>query len=171
VSGDGPGPAVQADRKRPGLRVSGIEAGVVMALVAVAAGEFFEVRPPDAYGICMACHGRDLFDWLVNHWSSARWTVSQASLVFPLLTTVGVLIGGFGAAVISGEFRWHRARKPLKSFAYGVLVMNSALLAAGCATRLLLRTAAGDLLGLSGFAAMVVGVVLATYWLRWKALR
>ncbi|OFW65862.1 MAG: hypothetical protein A2Z12_04795 [Actinobacteria bacterium RBG_16_68_21] len=153
------------------MRVSGIQAGVVMALAAVAAGEFFEVRPPDAYGICMACHGRDLLDWLVNNWSSARWPVSQASLVFPLLTTVGVLIGGFTAAVLSGEFRWHRARKPLKSFAYGVLVMNFALLAAGCATRLLLRTAAGDLLGLAGFAAMVVGVILATYWLRWRALR
>jgi hypothetical protein len=53
----------------------------------------------------------------------------------------------------------------------GVLVMNLALLAAGCSIRLLLRASAGDPLGLAGFAAMVVGVILATLWLRWRALR
>jgi hypothetical protein len=151
--------------------VTGVQAGIVMALAAVAAGEFFQVRPPEAYGICMACHGRDLVDWIVNEITSWRWTVSQASIVFPLLTSVGVVIGGFVAAVVSGEFRRHRVHKPLKSFLYGMLVMNFGLLAAGCSTRLLLRTSAGDLLGVAGFVAMVVGIVGATYWLRWRALR
>ena len=171
MTGDDQGQVVQVERSRWTIGVSGIQAGVVIALAAVAAGEFFEVRPPDAYGICMACHGRDLVDWLVNQWSSARWPVSQASLVFPLLTSVGVILGGLVAAMMSGELRWHRARKPLKSFAYGLLVMNFALLAAGCATRLLLRTSAGDPLGVAGFTAMVAGVILATWWLRWRALR
>jgi hypothetical protein len=45
------------------------------------------------------------------------------------------------------------------------------LLAAACSIRLLLRTAAGDVLGLIGFLAMGVGVVLATMWLRQRALR
>ena len=161
----------RAAKPRRTIRVTGLQAGVVMALAAVAAGTLFEVRPPEAYGICMACHGRDLINWSANRLADARLTVAPASLVFPLLTVVGVLIGAWIAAVLSGEFRWRRPRKPLKNFLYGMLVMNAALLAAGCSIRLLLRTSAGDLLGAAGFAAMVAGVVFATFWLRRKALQ
>jgi hypothetical protein len=97
--------------------------------------------------------------------------VAPASLVFPLLTVVGVVIGAFVAAVVSGEFRWRRPSQPMRSFIYGVVVMNAALLAAACSIRLLLRTSAGDVLGLIGFMAMAAGVVLATVWLRRQALR
>jgi hypothetical protein len=158
-------------RARSGIRVTGLQAGVVMALAAVIAGSFFEVRPPEAYGICMSCHGRDLVNWLSNDFFGTDLTVAQASAVFPVLTTVGVLIGGFIGAVSSGEFRFRMPSRPLKSFGQGLLVMNLALLAGGCSTRLLLSTAAGDLLGLTGFGAMVVGVILATFWIRRRALR
>jgi len=164
-------PQAEQRRSRRALRVTGLQAGIVMALVAVAAGAFFEVRPPDAYGICMSCHGRDLVDWLSNHTVGTDLTVSPVSLVFPLLTTVGVVVGASIAAVASGEFRLRRPDKLLKSFVYGVVVMNAALIAAGCSTRLALRTSAGDPLGLAGFGAMAGGVVLATFWLRWRALR
>ena len=153
------------------MRITGVQAGVVMVLAAVAAGAFFEVRPPDAYGICMSCHGRDLVNWLTNHGLGTDLTVSSVSLVFPLLTTIGVIIGAWTAAVVSGEFRWRMPDNPLRTFVYGVLVMNAALIAAGCSTRLALRTAAGDPLGLAGFVAMAGGVVLATLWLRRRALQ
>lgn len=161
----------RAERSRWRLRVTGIQAGSVMAIAAVAAGAFFEVRPPDAYGICMSCHTRDLVGWVANHTVGTDVAVSQASLVFPLLTVVGVIIGAMIAAVMSGEFRLRRPSKPAKSFIYGIVVMNAALIAAGCATRLALRTSAGDLAGVAGFLAMALGVVLATYYLRRKALR
>jgi len=142
-----------------------------MAIAAVAAGAFFEVRPPDAYGICMVCHGRDLVNWVINDVGGTRLTIAPASLVFPLLTVVGVVIGGWVAARLSGEFRFRRPSKPLKNFGYGFLVMNFGLLAAGCSTRLALRVGAGDPLGAMGFGAMIVGIVLATFWLRKKALQ
>ena len=157
--------------RRSGVRVSGIQAGVIMALAAVVAGSFFEVRPPEACGICMSCHGRDLVNWLSNDFFGTNLTVAQASVVFPVLTTIGVLAGAFIGAVTSREFRFRMPSKPAKSFWQGMLVMNLALLAGGCSTRLLLSTSAGDLLGLTGFGAMVVGVVLATFWLRSRALR
>lgn len=157
--------------RRPRYRVTGLQAGIVMAVAAVAAGSFFEVRPPDAYGICMACHGRDLVDWIINDVTNSRLTVAPASLVFPLLTVVGVVIGGWFAARLSGEFRFRRPSKPATSFAHGFLVMTFGLLAAGCSTRLALRLGAGDPAGAMGFGAMVVGIVLATLWLRKKALR
>jgi hypothetical protein len=119
----------------------------------------------------MACHGRDLVGWLANSQFGTSLAVAQVSTVFPLLTTVGVLIGAAIAAVGSGEFRWRRPDTPLRSFVIGVLVMNFALLAAGCSIRLLLRASAADPLGLTGFGAMVTGVILATFWLRRRALR
>ena len=159
------------ERTRRDIRVTGLQAGIVLALVGVGLGAFFQVRPPDAYGVCMACHGRDLVDSVANTLTGSRLTVAPASLVFPLLTVVGVVIGGFIAAVVSGEFRFRRPTRPLRNFAYGVLVMNFALLAAACSIRLLLRTSAGDVLGLIGFLAMAAGVLLATVWLRRRALR
>ena len=103
--------------------------------------------------------------------AQATYFATAMLLVFPLLTVVGVWAGAWIAALTSGEFRWRRPRKPLKNFVYGMVVMNAALLAAGCSIRLLLRTSAGDLLGAAGFAAMAAGVVLATFWLRRRALR
>ena len=161
----------RTDRRSRRLRISGLQAGVVIAVAAVAAGSFFAVRPPDAYGICMACHGRDLVNGLANVFADTRLTVAQASAVFPLLTTVGVIIGALAAALVSAEFRIRRTREPLRNFLHGMVVMNFALLAAGCASRLTLRTAAGDWLGVAGFGAMAVGVVLGTNWVRWRARR
>jgi hypothetical protein len=148
---------------------SATQAAVLVALLAVLAGGLFAVRPPEVYGVCMACHGRDLVTWTLNRFAGTRLTVAPASAVFPLLTGVGVVLGAALAARANGEFRWSRPEHPLKGFVYGVLVMNFALLAAGCSIRLLLRAAAGDLAGLAGVGGMVVGVIIATGWLSWRA--
>jgi hypothetical protein len=145
--------------------------GIISAFLAVAAGAWFEVAPPAAYGICMACHGRDLVNWTINRLAHTNLTVADASLVYPVLTTFGVLLGALIASVTSREFRWRMPDHPVKTFLYGILVMNFALLAGGCSIRLLLRTASGEALGAMGFAGMASGVVLATFWLRWRASR
>jgi sulfur transporter len=157
--------------QRVRIRVTATTTGMVAALLAVMAGSLFDVRPPDAYGICMACHARDLVNWTVNAAAGTALTVAPASLVFPLLTPVGVLLGALLAARTSGEFRWLRPEHPVKTFVYGIVVMNGALLAGGCSIRLLLRTAAGETLGIVGFGSLAAGVILATQWLRWRAVR
>jgi hypothetical protein len=158
-------------RRPGGIRVTALQMGIVMAFAAVLAGSLFEVRPPDAYGICMACHARDLLDWSINRMAGTHLTIAPASLVFPVLTTIGVLVGAVLASSTSGEFRWSTPDNSLKTFVYGAAVMISALVAGGCSIRLLLRTSAGDLAGLTGFAGMAAGVALATLWLRWQASR
>lgn len=152
-------------------RLTAAHMGVIAGVLAVAAGAFFDVKPPDAYGVCMACHGRDLVDWTLNAIAGTRLTVAPASLVWPLLTTVGVFLGALAGARTHGEFRWLTPENPLKTFLYGLLVMNFALIAGGCSIRLLLRSAAGEWLGMTGFGGMVAGVVLGTWWLRWRASR
>jgi hypothetical protein len=158
-------------KRRWAPRVTALQLGIVAGLSAVIAGALFEVRPPEAYGICMACHARDLVIWTTNRLAGTHWTVAPASLVFPVLTTVGVLVGALLGSTTSGEFRWQTPDHSLKTFLYGIGVMNSALLAGGCSIRLLLRSAAGETLGMMGFVGMVVGIVLGTFWLRWRATR
>lgn len=153
------------------VHITATMTGIVGALLAVIAGSLFEVRPPDAYGLCMACHARDLVDWTLNAAAGTQLTVAPASLVFPVLTPIGVLLGALLAARTSGEFRWQRPDHSLKTFLYGVVVMNCALLAGGCSIRLLLRTSAGEPAGMIGFGALAAGVILATQWLRWRATR
>ncbi|MBI2817974.1 MAG: YeeE/YedE family protein [Acidobacteria bacterium] len=164
-------PAEAISKRARSLRVSAVPMGIVAGVLAVAAGAFFEVRPPEAYGVCMACHGRDLVNWTINRFAHTHLTVAPASLVYPVLTTIGVLLGALLGAKTSGEFRWRSPDNSFKTFFYGILVMNSALLAGGCSIRLLLRAAAGEALGMIGFAGMVAGVILGTLWLRWRAAR
>jgi hypothetical protein len=152
-------------------RVTAVPMGIVGGLLAVIAGAFFEVRPPEAYGVCMACHARDLMNWTVNTFARTHLTVAPASLVFPVLTPIGVLLGAVLAAKINGEFRWRNADSSLRAFVYGILVMNFALVAGGCSIRLLLRSAAGESLGMFGFGGLIAGVVLGTLSLRWWATR
>ena len=163
--------AAHVGTRRATVRVTAVHMGVVSGVLAVAAGALFEVRPPEAYGLCMACHGRDLVNWTINEMAGTHLTVAQASLVFPALTTIGVLLGAFVAARANGEFRSWSPENPLKAFGHGAMVMNFALVAGGCSIRLLLRTAAGDALGALGFGGMVLGVIFGTYWLRWRATR
>lgn len=163
--------AAEPAPRTPAMHVTAVHTGVAAGALAVAAGAFFDVRPPDAYGVCMACHGRDLVNWTINAALATNLTVAPASRVYPLLTTIGVLLGGLMAARAHREFRWVMPDHPLKTFLHGLLVMTFALVAGGCSTRLLLRTGAGEPLGALGFAGMAAGVVLATRWLRWRATR
>ena len=153
------------------VRVTAVHMGIVAGLSAVVAGAVFDVRPPEAYGLCMACHARDLVNWTINDLTGTHLTVAQASLVFPVLTTIGVVLGALLGATSSGEFHWRSPESSARTVAYGALVMNFALLAGGCAIRLLLRTAWGEALGTFGFVGLIAGVTSGTVWLRWRARR
>ncbi|MFQ5879889.1 MAG: YeeE/YedE thiosulfate transporter family protein [Dehalococcoidia bacterium] len=158
-------------RNRSRVRVTPLTLGVVGGALAVGLEAFFTVRPPSAYGICIACHGRDLVNSTVNFFASTSLSVAQASLAFPLLTVIGVFLGALVAALVHGEFRWHLPDLPVRNFAWGFLVMNFALLAAGCSIRLVLRAAHGEALGLISFGAMAAGIAAATTLMKWRALR
>jgi hypothetical protein len=141
------------------------------AVLAVVAGSWLGVSPPAAYGLCSACHGRDLTDWLLNHLEGARLYVSQAGASWPLLTVVGLVLGSFVAARRNGEFGSVNLGGNARQFLFGAVVMSAALFVGGCPTRLIIRTGYGDLSGLLALGGVAAGVVLGTLTLRAVARR
>lgn len=152
------------------MRITPAIAGAIAGFLAVIAQAFFHVIPPPAYGICIACHARDLINWIVAH-IFPIYGISNGKLVipggpvsynFPLLTTLGILIGALIAAISNKEFKWKVMRvswqKPIPEFFWGMLVMISALTIGGCPIRTALRTAYLDITAGIGLIMIAVGV-------------
>lgn len=151
--------------------MSPFQAGLVLGFSAALVQAYFKVVPPVAYGVCMVCHPRDLFNWLADHLFHISWDYSIASTNWPLLTAVGVVLGAWVAARQHGEAQPRAARQRLSYFIYGFLMINFGLVLGSCPIRIVLLTAYGNLLGLLGLLAVIVGVVLGTLVLRWNARR
>jgi hypothetical protein len=145
--------------------------GVVVAVLAALAGVWGGISPPAAYGVCSACHGRDLADWILNHTEGTKLFVTQAGADWPLLTVVGLVLGSFVASRRNREFGAVNLGGNVRQFGLGAVVMGAALFVGGCPTRLLIRTGYGDLAGAIGLGGVAIGVVLATLSLRWVARR
>jgi hypothetical protein len=146
--------------------------GIVTAIGAVVVGEWLHVSPPAAYGLCSACHGRDLADWIVNHVEGKRLFITAAGAgATPLLTVVGLVIGAFAAAKRNGEFGSINIGGNLRQFGFGAVVMGAALFVGGCPTRIIIRTGYGDLAGLLALGGVAAGIVIATLGMRAVARR
>lgn len=150
---------------------SAVVYGVVVGLLAVVVGEWLDVSPPAAYGLCSACHGRDLADWIVNHTEGKSLFVTAAGAGWPLLTVVGLVIGAFVAARRNGEYASINLGGNARQFAFGAVVMGAALFVGGCPTRILIRSGYGDLAGVIALGGVAAGIVMATLSLRWVARR
>jgi len=148
-------------------RPRGLIAGAVLGLLAVlASGLLAPAGAPPAYGICVACHGRDLLAGL-----GLRSLVGAPGAGGLVLTTVGILAGAVLAARLNGELRRRPARDPVQSFVLGALTMCAALLALGCTTRLALRVAYGDSLAVWSLVAVALAVAAVTKGMVWYAGR
>ena len=148
------------------LRPTAVTYGVVAGLLAVGVQVFLGVKPPPAYGICTACHPRDMVNWLLNHLTGSDWETAPVSAAVPLLTTIGLVIGASIAARRHREFRWVSLGSRARSLLLGLLVMNAALIVIGCPTRLLLLSAYGEVLALVGVAGLVIGILFGTWLLK-----
>jgi hypothetical protein len=150
---------------------SAIVYGVVVGLSAVVVGQWLGVSPPAAYGLCSACHGRDLADWILNHAEGKNLFVTAAGAGWPLLTVVGLVIGAYAAARRNGEFSSINLGGNVRQFGFGAVVMGAALFVGGCPTRIIIRTGYGDLAGALALGGVAVGIVAATLSMRWVARR
>ena len=153
------------------MKVSIITAGIVAGALAAAVQILFNVYPPAAYGLCVACHSRDLANWLVNGVIGSTLSVAPVSVAAPVLTVVGLVIGSSLASFRNHEFKIKTARNPIKSFIYGFLVMVFALIIGACPTRTVLRVAYGDIIAILGIGAIVLGVIISAGLIKWSVRR
>jgi len=154
------------------MRLTAAVAGAIVGFLAALVQAFFHVIPPPAYGICIACHMRDLVNWIAAHiypiygFAKGALTIpgGPVSYHIPLLTIIGILIGAGIAAKVNREFRWKSMRvswqKPWVEFFWGMGVMISALMMGGCPVRTALKTAYLDITAMVGLIMIFVGVIL-----------
>lgn len=152
-------------------RITIVIAGLVAGVLAALAQVFFNVLPPYAYGICVACHARDLVNWLVNLGTGWNLAVAPVSVAAPVLTVIGLILGAYIASARNHEFKFKTTKHPLKSFTYGFLVMVFALILGACPLRTILRVAYGDAIAVIGFVAIAAGVVISAGLIKWSAQR
>lgn len=146
--------------------------GLVAGFGAVVVQAFFGVLPPPAYGLCIACHMRDLVNWVVVRlWpvyglqapGVPKFEGALVSQVFPVLTVIGILGGAFLAAKVHGEFRPRvlkvSSQRPFWEFLTGMGVMCSALLMGGCPIRTALKVAYLDLTAMVALGMIFLGVI------------
>ncbi len=145
--------------------------GIVAAALAGVVGQWFGVSPPAAYGLCSACHGRDLADWILNHTEGTNLFVTAAGASWPLLTVVGVVLGSMLAARRNGEYGSINIGGNVRQFGLGAVVMCAALFVGGCPTRILIRSGYGDVAAYVALGGVAAGIVLATLSMRWVARR
>ena len=155
--------------KLPKVKVSAFSAGLVMGLGAAFIQAYLKILPPPAYGICMVCHPKDLLNWFSDHLLGTTWGNVTVSTSVPVLTVLGIVLGAFFAARQHGEFRLEPAREPIFHFITGFMVINFGLILGSCPIRIIIVSSYGSLIGILGFACLIVGVVLGSLWLRRRA--
>jgi hypothetical protein len=153
------------------IDVSPFLAGLVLGFGSALVQAYFKVIPPVAYGVCMVCHPKDLFNWIADHLLNLNWGYSLSSTNWPLLTVVGVMLGALVAAWQHGELHLRPVRQPLSFFINGFLMINFGLVLGACPIRIVLLSAYGNLLGVIGWVCIVIGVLLGTWFQRWNAAR
>lgn len=153
------------------IRISAVTAGIIIAAAAVAAQVLFGFSHPEAYGVCLVCHGRDMLAQLYQTVFHKAMDMSVSARSGPVLTVIGILGGAFIGAVSSGEFRWQWVEGKLASFLRGIAVAICALIISGCPMRLMIRSAYGDVKALLGVIALMLGCVVGTLILKKRSRR
>ncbi len=136
---------------KPTLLFYGVAFGVVAASLSLAGN-------PVNTGICISC-------FMVNI-AGALGLHSQVSSAYLRPEILAIVIGSFIVAFASGDFRPRRTSLPLLKFAGGAFMIWGSEVFIGCPIKMLLRIAGGGLTAVFGAAGLVVGVLLAVFFLK-----
>ncbi|HDD35620.1 MAG TPA: cytochrome C [Candidatus Desulfofervidus auxilii] len=141
--------------------------GFLIGFLAVVGQALFKIIPPPAYGVCIACHMRDLINWVIFKIFPSfygKFVGAPVSTKFPLLTIIGIVLGAFLAANINKEFKLKAMRvwwqNPKMEFLWGMLVCIGALIMGGCPVRTTLKAAYLDITAIVGLVSIFIGVIL-----------
>lgn len=161
---------------RPGFKLSGNMAlitGLTMGVLAAVVQGYFKVQPPAGDGICGISHPANLVNWTTNTLFGTTFTIHSIFVTVPVLTPIGFIVGSFIAAVRNKEFKFRPGpvRDNILAFILGFLVINFALLWGSCPIRTAVLSAYGMLFAIIIMACIVLGVVAACEYIKWKVRR
>lgn len=129
--------------------------GAIIGLLAVA---LQQLGNPGNMGICVACFERDIAGGLGLH---------RAAIVQYIRPEIlGLVLGAFVAAMMTGEFRPRAGSAPIIRFVLGVIAAMGALVFLGCPWRAILRLAGGDLNAILGLCGLATGIFIGTIFFR-----
>jgi hypothetical protein len=144
----------------------GILAAFTQALLISAGG-------PEAYGVCIACHVRDLVNGMINIVAGTTLALAPISknAILPVMGVTGIMAGAFISAKVHREHKIKKAgnREYLVYFAGGLAVLFLTMIFGGCPYRAALRTGYGDLTALLFIVMMAIGVVVGTLYMLRRA--
>uniref|UniRef100_A0A7C4B942 Sulphur transport domain-containing protein n=1 Tax=Thermofilum pendens TaxID=2269 RepID=A0A7C4B942_THEPE len=112
---------------------------------------------PQAYGLCVICHARDLVNYLVDSLTQARFFTYG-----PHLSVLGIILGGYLGARRGGRTSPLQGRT-LDFFLLGFLASVTALVMGMCTARIALLIGWGSLEAVIYLLGVLLGVLL---WLR-----
>ncbi len=154
------------------VKVSPLITGFVIGLWIAIGQAVLRIFPPEVFTVCMIGHPNDLFSWVANYALGTNFFIHPISRVFPLLTAIGVLVGGSIAAFQHKDFKSsRRARDPLGAAVLGFLVANFGMMLGYCPIKVTATVAYGSMEMLVALLFIVVGVVLACEYAKWKVRR
>lgn len=113
---------------------------------------------PGNMAFCIACFVRDMA-------GAARF--HQAAVVqYMRPEIIGLILGAFGIAFATGEYRSTGGSSPMLRFLLGVITMIGALIFLGCPLRMVLRMAGGDLNAYVAFLGFGAGAAIGSFFLK-----
>ena len=139
---------------------------MVLGILAVLAQPLFKIYPPQAYGICTICHARDLLNWLLKQMFSIEFETSLLSINYPLLTTIGIILGSFLSSKKNKEFTFIKTNSYIKMFFLGMGISILGLLIISCPTRIFLRFSFSDPFAFLAIIGMFIGIYFGTILIR-----
>lgn len=149
--------------------------GLTMGVLAAVVQGYFGLQPPAAAGICGISHPANLVNWMANNifHPNPSFTIHSIFVEVPVLTSVGFIIGGFVAAVINKEFKFRPGpvRDNILAFILGFIIINFGLLWGSCPIRTTILAAYGMMFAMLILGCIVLGVVVACEYIKWKVRR
>jgi hypothetical protein len=155
-------------KARAWLKITPLKAGLVTGAWAAIAVGVLAMTTPEVFGICGVSHPRDLIDWIVNSLFGTNLLLSQYSVALPVLTYVGIVIGSFLSSLQSREFNLRSVGSKTSPVVYGFAVGNFGMLMGYCSVRAIMLLAYGNLLAIPGLAGIILGVVVACRYVKWR---
>ena len=135
---------------KSGIIIAGLIIGAIASLLAYFGN-------PANMGFCIACFIRDTAGAVGLH--------QAAPVQYIRPEVIGIILGSFGLALATGEYKPKGGSSPMTRFVIGFFVMIGCLMFLGCPFRMIIRLGGGDINAIFGLVGFVLGILTGVFFL------